>query len=334
MNAFSKLSGAQAAAVFMMLLEDSDAARLLSQLEPDELTEVGATMCELGDIDQEQITSAIGAFVAEADRDIIPAKGRSEQVRELLGHALGDVKAESMMQRIVTDTRPRSLEMARWLEPEVILKLIEKEHPQVISVLLLMLEPENAAAVLALLDEEMQPKVIERIARLGPVNSSAISMLDNLLSSQIEATFGAAALSMGGPREAANLINLAAGDTAKRVLPVIEEVNAELAAIIESEMFTFEMLLDLEPLAMGRLLRDVDNEALVDALKGLPEDKRDPFFGAMSSRAADGVKDEIEMRGRLKREEVERAQKSIVEIARKLADDGEIAMGSGGDDFV
>jgi len=312
MNAFAKLSGAQAAAVFMMLLEDSEAARLLSQLEPDELTEVGATMCELGDIDQAQITSAIGAFVAEADRDIIPAKGRSDQVRELLGHALGDVKAESMMQRIVTDTRPRSLEMARWLEPEVIVKLIEKEHPQVVSVLLLMLEPENAAAVLALLDEEIQPKVIERIARLGPVNSSAISMLDRL----------------------ANLINLAAGDTAKRVLPVIEEVNAELAAIIENEMFTFEMLIDLEPLAMGRLLRDVDNEALVDALKGLPEDKRAPFLGAMSSRAADGVKDEIEMRGRLKREEVDKAQKAIVEIARKLADDGEIAMGSGGDDFV
>ncbi len=334
MSALSDLSGPQAAAVFMMLLEDTDAARLLAHLEPDELAEVGATMCELGDIDQSQIQSAIGAFVAEADRDIIPSRGRSDQVRGLLGHALGEVKAESMMQRIVTDNKPRSLEIARWLVPEVTVKLIEKEHPQVISVLLLMLEPENAAAVLALLEEDLQPKVVERIARLGPVNSSAITMLDQLLSTQIQAQFGSSALMLGGPRDAANLINLAAGDTAKRVLPVIEEVNAELAAIIESEMFTFEMLFDLEPLAMGRLLRDVDNEALVDALKGLPEDQRDPFFSAMSSRAADGVKDEIELRGRLKREDVEAAQKSIVEIARNLADQGEIAIGSGGDDFV
>jgi flagellar motor switch protein FliG len=197
-----------------------------------------------------------------------------------------------------------------------------------------MLEPENAAAVLALLPEEMQPLVVERIARLGPVTSDAVAMLDTLLSAQISTQFGAAVAKIGGPREAANLINLAAGDTAKRVLPKIGEANAELASKIEAEMFTFEMLFDLSGLDMGRLLRDVDNEALVDALKGLEADKREPFFAAMSSRAADGVRDDIELRGRLKREEVDAAQKSIVEIARGLADQGEITIGGGGDEFV
>ncbi len=334
MNAFANLSGAQAAAVFVMLLEDAEAAQLLAHLEPDELAEVGATMCELGDIEPAQIQSAIGAFVAEADREVIPARDRNAQVRNLFGRALGDVKAESMMQRIGTDQRPRSLEIARWLVPQVTARLIGKEHPQVISVLLLMLEPENAAAILALLSEEMQPLVVERIARLGPVTSDAVEMLDRLLTAQITTQFGTSALEMGGPREAANLINLAAGDTAKRVLPAIEEKDAELAANIEAEMFTFEMLFDLDNLGMGRLLRDVESEALVDALKGLPEDQREPFLGAMSSRAADGVRDEIEMRGRLKREDVEKAQKSIVEIARSLADQGEIAMGAGDGDFV
>jgi flagellar motor switch protein FliG len=334
MNALATLSGPQAAAVFVMLLDDGEAARLLAHLQPDELAEVGATMCELGDIDSAQIQSAIGSFVAEADREIIPAGDRGKQVRNLLGQAVGDMKAESMMQRIASDNRPRALEIARWLVPSVTAKLIGKEHPQVISVLLLMLEPENAAAVLALLPEEMQPLVVERIARLGPVTSDAVAMLDTLLSAQISTQFGAAVAKIGGPREAANLINLAAGDTAKRVLPKIGEANAELASKIEAEMFTFEMLFDLSGLDMGRLLRDVDNEALVDALKGLEADKREPFFAAMSSRAADGVRDDIELRGRLKREEVDAAQKSIVEIARGLADQGEITIGGGGDEFV
>lgn len=334
MTTIADLTGAQAAAVFVVLLGDDQAADLLSHLEPDELAEVGASMCELGDIDQSQIQSAIGAFVAEAEREVIPAGDRNAKVRSLLGQAVGEVKAESMMQRIATDARPRSLEIARWLVPNVTARLIGKEHPQVIAVLLLMLEPDNAASVLALMHEDIQPLVVERIARLGPVTSDAVAMLDTLLSAQITTQFGTSALAMGGPREAANLINLAAGDTAKRVLPVIEEVNAELAAIIEAEMFTFEMLFELDGKDMGRLLRDVESEGLVDALKGLPEDKREPFLGAMSSRAADGVRDEIELRGRLKREDVENAQKAIVEIAKSLADQGEIAIGAGDDDFV
>lgn len=332
MTALVNLSGPQAAAVFVMLLDDAEAARVLALLEPSELAEVGATMCQLGDIDGQQIQSAIGSFVAEADREIMPAGNRNAKVRDLFGQAVGDLKAESMMQRIDSENRPRSLEIARWLVPDVTAKLIGKEHPQVISVLLLMLDPENAAAVLALLPEEIQPLVVERIARLGPVTADAVTMLNTLLSAQISTQFGTAALKMGGPREAANLINLTAGDTAKRVLPIIQEKNADLAAKIEAEMFTFEMLFDLDSMDMGRLLRDVDNEALVDALKGLDEEKREPFFAAMSSRAADGVRDEIELRGRLKREEVEAAQKSVVEIARGLADQGEIAMRGGGDD--
>lgn len=332
MSALSDLAGPKAAAVFMTLLDDAGAARLLAELRPDQLTDVGAAMCELGDVDKETIHSCIQAFVSEADREIMPAGDRNAQVRKLFGQAVGDMKAQSLMQRIETDEKPRSLEIARWLAPDVIARLVNKEHPQVIAVLLLMLETESAAAVLAKLGEDVQPMVVERIARLGPVNGGAIAMLDRLLSEQICQQFGSTAMKMGGPRDAANLINLAAGDTANRVLPFIEEINPELAACIEAEMFTFEMLFALEPLEMGRLLRDVDNEALVDALKGLPDEDRDPFFAAMSSRAADGVRDEIEMRGRLKREDVERAQNTIIELARSLGEQGEIAFGGGGGD--
>ena len=322
------------AAVFLMLLGDEEAANLLARLGPSELERLGTAMVALGEIDQAGISEALQDFVSEADREVLPARDRSPQVRVLLDRALGNTKAESMMQRIEPEARPRSIEMARWLAPSVLVKLVEDEHPQVIAALLLMLEPEPAAEVLSALAEEQQSAVVARVASIGPISPQAIAMIDSLLSQRIGTSFGANALVLGGPREAANLINLAEGELARRVLPAIAQLDEKLAEAIEEEMFTFEMLLELDSMAMGRLLRDVDNEALVDALKGLKEDQRDPFFAAMSSRAADGIRDDIEMRGRLARSEVQAAQRKIVEVARSLADQGEISLGNDDGEFV
>lgn len=328
------LSRVDRAAVFLMLLGDDEAAGLLARLGPDELERIGGAMVRLGEVDTPAMAEALEDFVAESTREVIAKSDRGSQVRSLLERSLGPTKAESMMLRIEPTARQRSIEMARWLAPPVLLKLVEDEHPQVIAALLLMLEPEPAAEVLSSLPSQSQAAVVERVARIGPISGHVVEMIDRLLSQRIGASFGANALAMGGPREAANLINLAAGEVREHVLPEIAQRDAPLAEAIEEEMFTFEMLFELDAMAMGRLLRDVDNEALVDALKGIAEDARAPFFAAMSSRAADSVKDEIDLRGRLARSEVDAAQRKIVEIARSLADQGEIIMGADDGEFV
>ncbi|MDP2130708.1 MAG: flagellar motor switch protein FliG [Erythrobacter sp.] len=330
----SLLNRIDRAAVFLMLLGDDEATGLLARLSPDELEKLGAAMMALGEIDQHRMAEALADFVGEAAREMLPQRGRSDRVRTLLDKAIGPTRAQSMMQRIEPDSAPRSLEMARWLAPTVLVKLILDEHPQVIAALMLLIDPEPAAEVLAMLPADLQSLVVERVARSGAISAQAIATIDTLLTQRIGATFGTAALTRGGPREAANLINLAAGELRHTVLPSIAGRNAPLAERIEEELFTFEMLFELDPMAMGRLLRDVDSEKLVDALKGLKEDERTPFFAAMSSRAADGVRDEIEMRGRLAKSEVAAAQRTIVEIARGLADSGEIMIGSGSGEFV
>ncbi|MEM6585644.1 MAG: FliG C-terminal domain-containing protein [Pseudomonadota bacterium] len=328
------MSRIERAAVFISLLSDEEAAALLGRMEPGELEQIGMAMCELGDIEQPHIAEALGDFAIEADREVLPARDRPERVRALLERSLGETKAASMMMRIEPEARPRSIEMARWLAPSVVLKLVEDEHPQVIAALLLMLEPEPAAEVLSALPETAQSSVVARIAKMNAVSTQAMGMIDNLLSQRIGASFGASALTMGGPREAANLINLSEGDLRNTVLPAIAQIDGPLAESIEEELFTFEMLLDLDPQNMGRLLRDVDNEALVDALKGLPDPKRGPFFAAMSSRAADGIRDEIELRGRLSKADVQAAQRKVVDLARQLADQGEISLGADDGEFV
>lgn len=322
------------AAVFLMLLDDAEAAALVSRLAPDELARLGAAMVALGEVDEAGMAEALADFVAEAQREVIPARDRTPQVRSLLERSIGPAKADSMMQRIVPEARPHCIEVARWLAPPVLVRLIGEEHPQMIAALLLLIDPAPAAAVLSLLPAAVQSVVVERVAKAGPISPQAVATIDTLLSQRIGASFGPSALLLGGPQEAANLINLAAGEVRGTVLPDIAMRDAPLAAAIEEALFTFEMLFALDPMSMGRLLRDVDSAQLVDALKGLKEEQRIPFFAAMSSRAADGIRDEIELRGRVSKADVLAAQRGIVGIAKGLAEAGEIVIGSGDGDFI
>lgn len=326
---------ADRAAVMVMLLEDSQAAKLLSHLEPHELRLLGEKMCALGEIQPEVIAHAIANFVERTERLGLIAHDRIGHVRSLMTKAVGEVKADNLMQRIQPDLPKASpLELARWLTPQALVPLIKGEHPQAIAVLLVQLDPEVAAEVLHALPVEVQPQVVHRIATLGPVSPEALTMLEELLNRRISECHGQGALSIGGPREAADIINNAGKAMEKRVMPEITKLDKALAKEIENEMFKFEHLFVLNPQAMGALLREVDNDTLIDALKGIAEEERDVFFKAMSSRAADGVRDEIAARGRVKLADVVAAQKQIVAIARRLAADGVIIFGGGDDEYV
>ncbi|MBN8501390.1 MAG: flagellar motor switch protein FliG [Sphingomonadales bacterium] len=328
------LGDAERAAVMIMLLDEAQAASILEQLGPDELQLLGEKMCTLGDVGPEQITQAIAGFVDNTQGSGISARGRNAQVRSLMTRAVGEVKADSLMQRILPlgESTGPAIELARWLTPQALIPLIKDEHPQAIAVLLVQLQPDVAAEVLHSLPSGVQPQVMHRIATLGAVSSEAIAMLESLLESRIGAFHGKAALTLGGARHAADIINNAGKAAEKRIMPEISRIDKALAREIEGEMFKFEHLFTLDAKSMGALLREIESDILITALKGTAEDQREVFFGAMSSRAAEGVKDEIAARGRLKMAEVVDAQKAIVTIARRLAADGAIQFGVGGGD--
>ena len=330
-----ELAEADRAAVMVMLLEDDQASRILAELAPEELRLLGEKMCALGEIGPQAIAQAIAGFVDRTEKLGLAPHDRLGHIRTLMTRAVGEVKAESMMARIAPDEPQASpLELARWLNPGALIPLVQGEHPQAIAVLLVQLDPEVAAAVLHAMPGEVQPEIVHRIATLGPVSTEALAMLEELLARRIGAAHGAGALTMGGPREAAEIINNSGKVVEKRVMPEIAKLDKALARQIESEMFKFEHLFALDPQAMGSLLREVESDTLIDALKGTAEENREFFFRAMSSRAADGVKDEIAQRGRLKMADVVEAQKQIVAAARRLAAEGTIVFGSGDDEYV
>lgn len=330
-------AGPDRAAVMIMLLKEDDAARLLSGLTHDELQTLGTQMCAIGDVGPGTIAEAIASFAECAGEAGIPAQDRLESVRRIMTGALGEFKAESLMRRVAPTpeaARPPVLELARWLEPDVLVELVKDEHPQAIAVLLVQLEPTAAAAVLAGLPEDLHAPVVHRIARLGPVSPEAIAILEDMLNTKIARAHGKTPLAMGGVREAAEIINRAARSVEKRVIPAIGKIDKLLAKQLEGEMFKFEHLFALDSKMMGALLREIESEVLIDALKGVEEDERTPFFEAMSSRAADGVRDEIETRGRVRKADVLAAQQAIVAVAKRLAAEGAIVIGDGEDEYV
>ncbi|PEQ14303.1 flagellar motor switch protein FliG [Novosphingobium sp. PC22D] len=326
---------AEQAAIMVMVLEDDQAARILAELEPGELRLLGEKMCALGEIGPEVIAGAIAGFVEKTENLGLQAHDRIGQVHSKMARAVGDVKAENLMRRILPEP-PRSspIELARWLTPEALVPLVKGEHPQALAVLLVQLDPEVAAAVLHALPESEQSQIVHRIATLGPVSQGAIAMLEDLLTRRISEQHGQTPFEMGGAREAAGIINGVGKVLEKRVISEIGKMDKALAKRIEDEMFKFEHLFVLDPQAMGALLREIDNDTLIDSLKGIAEDERNVFFRAMSSRAADGVKDEIAARGRVKLADVVEAQKRVVAAARRLAAEGTIVFGSGDDDYV
>ncbi len=333
MSAPAQLGEADRAAVMVMLLEDDQAAQILAQLDPAELRLLGEKMCALGEIQPEVIAHAIAKFVERTESMGMVAHDRVGQVRVLMTRAVGDVKAGNLMERIAPERAKASpLEMARWLNPRALIPLIEGEHPQAIAVLLVQLDPEVAAEVLHALPASVQPEVVHRIATLGPVSPEAIAMLEDMLAHRLESSQGQISYELGGVREAADIVNNSGKAMEKRVIPEIAKLDKALARRIESEMFKFEHLFALDAQAMGTLLREVDNDTLIDALKGIGEEERKCFFRAMSSRAADGVMDEIASRGRIKLADVVEAQRQVVAAARRLAAEGLIAFGSASDE--
>ncbi|MGD9664653.1 MAG: flagellar motor switch protein FliG [Novosphingobium sp.] len=323
------------AAVMLMLLEDEQAAGILSQLSPDELQVLGEKMCSLGDIQPDAINTAIAGFVERTSNLGFATHDRVGQVEALMTRAVGDLKAKHVMRNIAPDRqRPSPLELARWLAPQTLLPLIEGEHPQTIALLLLQLDPDTAAQVLHALPKKDQPEIVHRIATVGPVHPDSIALLEEMLTRRIDESRASTPLAFGGPRNAADIMNGTDKTTQKWVMPQISKRNKPLAKAIENEMFKFEHLYELDQQAMGALLREVESETLIDALKGIAENERDVFLSAMSSRAADGVRDEIAARGRLKLEEVLAAQQRIVAVARSLAADGTIVFGAGDDEYV
>ena len=327
-------SGVERAAVLMMLVGEEEAAAILQKLDPDEVRELGKAMYSIADVSESDVDQVLDNFVGCARARTSIAFEPKPLVENLMNRALGPERADSVLSRIVPPEAQCEIEMLHWLDATDIAKIVEKEHPQIGAVLIANCDPAVAGKVLELLPEVMQPDILHRVARLGPVTPQAIDTLNGVLKRWSEGGSGGQGLAMGGSREAAKILSSARKATEQRVMPKLFKIDRDVAKQIEEALFIFDNLLEMDDKNLGALIRNVDGEVLIRSLKGADEAARERFLACMSARAAAGIRDEIDSRGPMKLSEVLEAQKAMIAVARNLAKEGTIMMGGGEDDYV
>jgi flagellar motor switch protein FliG len=327
-------TGSQAAAILLMLLGEEEAATVLSRLEPDEVQHLGGAMFGVANISEDEIDGVFDVFVDRARVRTTLGFGADRQIKGMMHKALGADKADQVLQRITPVKHVTVLEGLKWMDARTIANLIENEHPQIAALVMAFLDPAVAADVLQFMAEDVQADLVYRVATLGPVTESALVELEELLSRPTTTSASASTTRRGGATDAAKIVNSSRKAAELRILKALQKLDKTLARTIEEEMFIFDNLLSVDEKNLGTLLRAVENDILVVALKGADDRLRNKIFACMSSRAAQSIQDEITDRGPMRLADVQEAQKQMLAIARKLAAEGTISLGGKGDDYV
>lgn len=328
------IGGGAAAAILLMLLGDEEAADILGQLDPDEVQHVGSAMFDVANVSEQDVEAVFWQFARRAKVRTTIGFGAAPRIKAVMQHALGVDRAETVLARITPPTRSSALDALRWMDARTIVALIEHEHPQIAALVLAHLDAPIAADVLQLLPADMQADVIYRVATLDAVPAEALADLEQVLLHEMARIATAPAATRGGASEAAKIMNNIRPGNDQRIIRSLGKIDRMLAQKIEDEMFVFDDLAALDDKNLGMLLRNIESDILVVALKGADAGLRDKMLASMSSRAADALRDEMAERGPMRLAEVIDAQKDVLTTARRLADAGTIMLAGRGDDYV
>ncbi|WP_396441517.1 flagellar motor switch protein FliG [Limnohabitans sp.] len=328
------LTGAQRAAVLMLLLGEQQAAEIIRFLNPKEVQSLGGAMVSVADLSQEAVNVVLDEFVATLKKQTSLGLGTGDYVEKVLKRALGEDKASSVLSRIMPGQGSKGLEILKWMDARSIAEMIRGEHPQVVAIILSVLEHIVAADVLNFLPAEARPEIIQRIASLDTVQPSAMEELEQIMMKQFATNSSSKSSSFGGVKAAAQIMNSVKVELESAIMSSLSVIDADLMQKIQDNMFTFENLVSVDNRGIQAIMRTAEPDMLMVALKGAPDYVKDKFLDNMSARARVMFVDDMESKGPLRITEVEEAQKNIMRMARKLSDAGELVLAGGGDGFV
>ncbi len=332
---YERLSNTQKCAVLMMLLGEDEAAEILKNLGPKEVQQLGKEMYSVAGLDQDTVNQVLDEFLAIIKTQTDLGMGSSNYIRNVMTKALGENKAQSVLGRITPTESDKPIEILDWMDARSVTELIADEHPQIMSLVISYLEPGVAADVLVMLPEDIQADIIHRIATLETVQPDALHELERVMQLKFKTNTSLRASSVGGVKAAAQIMNFTKQNMEGRIIKSLGEKDRLLAKDIQESMFTFDTLILMDDRSMQTLLRNVEQEVLIIALKGTDDELKEKIFSCMSQRAAANIQDEMEVLGPLRLTEVQEAQKAIINVARTMSDEGSIVLaGRGGDDYV
>jgi flagellar motor switch protein FliG len=324
--------GIRKSAILLMSIGEDEAVEVFKYLSPREVQKLGAAMAELQNVEREQVEEVLRDFREQAGVKTTIGMNSDNYIRSVLTKALGTDRATGVIDRILRGNDTGGIEALKWMDAASIAEMIRNEHPQIIATILVHLERDQAADVLTRFVERLRNDVMLRIAALEGVQPSALSELNDVLTQLMQGASKVSKSALGGTTVAAEILNNLGTSIEASVMASLREHDAELAQQIEDQMFVFENLNDLDDRGIQLLLREVQSESLIIALKGTSNDLREKIFKNMSSRAAEMLRDDFESKGPVKLSEVEAEQREILKIVRRLADEGQIALGGKGEE--
>ena len=324
--------GLENAAILLMSLGEEEAAGVFKHLTPKEVQGLGETISKMKSIPRERVDSVLQLFNTVAAEQSMLVSDTDEYVKAVLRRALGDDKANLLIDRIMQGGDTAGIESLKWMDPASVGELLRIEHPQIVAAILVHLDFEQSSLVLKAFGERQRNEVLVRIATLDGIQPSALKDLNEVMSKVLAGGDKLRKASLGGVKTAAEMINLMGSSVETAVLDYIREADNELAQKIMDNMFTFDDLEKIDDKGIQSLLKEVQSESLVIALKGATPEMREKVFRNMSTRAAETLREDLESRGPVRVSEVEAEQKEMLKIVRRLADEGQIVLGGGGDD--
>lgn len=327
--------GVEDAAILLMSLGEEEAAAVFKHLAPKEVQKLGETIARMKSITRERMDGVLDKFGTEAQSQHVLVQDTDEYVKAVLRKALGEDKANLLIDRILQGSDVTGIESLKWMDASSVAELLRNEHPQIVAAILVHLDFDQSSSVLKSFTERQRNEVLIRIATLDGIQPSALKDLNEVMSKVLAGGEKLKKASLGGVKTAAEIINLMGSSVETSALDYIREADNELAQKIMDNMFTFDDLNKLDDKGFQSLLKEVQSESLVIALKGAAPELREKVFRNMSSRAAETLREDLDSRGPVRVSEVESEQKEMLKIVRRLVDEGQIVLASGGaDDFL
>ncbi|MCE9665000.1 flagellar motor switch protein FliG [Halomonas sp. M5N1S17] len=334
MSTAKAMSGVRRSAILMLALDEDSAAEVFKYLSPKEIQQLSMEMADMDQVSHEDMQKVLQDFSDETEEFISLNLNSSEHIRSVLTKALGSERATSLIEDVLESSGSSSgIDSLNLMEAPMVAELIRDEHPQIIATILVHLERHQAADVLELFDDKLRNDVVLRIATFSGVQPAALQELTEVLSGMLDGQ-NLKRSKMGGVRTAAEILNLMNSAQEETAIETVRAHSEDLAQKIIDEMFLFENLMDLDDRSIQMVLKEIDTNSLVVALKGAPEGLMEKFLRNMSRRAADLMREDMEARGPIRVSQVEAEQKSILQVVRRLADSGDIVLSGGDDTYV
>lgn len=330
----TKLRHVDQAAILLMTLGEQDAAEILKHMGPKEVQRIGSAMTQLQNVQRQDVQAVMGNFLDEVRTLTGLGMGSDSYIRKMLITALGEDKANGLIDRILLGGNTTGLDTLKWMDARSVADIIRNEHPQIQAIVIAYLDADQSAEILSYFTEKVRLDIMMRVASLDTVQPSALQELNDILERQFSGSAASQTKTMGGYKVAAEIMNNLDGSIELDLMNSIKELDEDMGNQIQDLMFVFDNLKDVDDRGIQSLLREVSSDVLVVALKGAEEELKEKIFKNMSKRAAELLRDDLDTKPPMRLADVEAAQKEILVTARRMADAGEIMLGGSGEQML